>query len=117
MSKVAITTSKLDTLANAIAAAASTPAPLTIDQMTTAAGTLVKPVGTKQITANGEGIDVAAYAAVDVAVPSSAPTLETVEHVTPTESSQTIAADTGYDALSSVQIDPISSSYVGSGRS
>lgn len=50
MSKVAITKSKLDTLANAIAAAASTPAPLTIDQMTTAAGTLVKPVWTLQDT-------------------------------------------------------------------
>ena len=50
MSKVSITKSKLDTLANAIAAAASTPAPLTIDQMTTAAGTLVKPVGTLQDT-------------------------------------------------------------------
>lgn len=115
MSKVAITKSKLDTLANAIAAAASTPAPLTIDQMTTAAGTLVKPVGTKQITANGTGIDVAQYASVDVTVPSSAPTLETVEHVTPTESSQTITPHAGYDALSSVQIDPISSTYVGSG--
>lgn len=116
MSKVAITKSKLDTLANAIAAAASTPAPLTIDQMTTAAGTLVKPVGTKQITANGTGIDVAQYAAVDVNVSGGGGgTYQTKEHITPTESSQTITADTGYDALESVQIDPISSSYVGSG--
>jgi hypothetical protein len=75
----------------------------------------VRPQGTKQITANGEGIDVAQYAAVDVAVPSFAPTLETVEHIVPTESSQTITPDAGYDALSSVQIDGISSSYVGSG--
>ena len=75
----------------------------------------VRPQGTKQITQNGTGIDVAQYAAVDVAVPSSAPTLETIEHVQPSESSQTVTPDTGYDALASVQIDPISSSYVGSG--
>ena len=36
-------------------------------------------------------------------------------NITPTESSQTIVADTGYDALSSVQINAISSSYIGSG--
>lgn len=35
--------------------------------------------------------------------------------INPSESSQTITADTGYDALSSVQINAISSSYVGSG--
>ncbi len=35
--------------------------------------------------------------------------------ITPTESSQTITPDSGYDALSSVQINAISSSYVGSG--
>ena len=115
MSKVSITKSKLDNLANAIAVAASTPAPLTIDQMTTAAGTLVKPVGTLQITENGTGINVAQYAAVDVNVSGGGGTYQTKEHITPTESSQTITADTGYDALSSVQIDPISSSYVGSG--
>ena len=35
--------------------------------------------------------------------------------VVPTESSQTITADAGYDGLSSVQINAISSTYVGSG--
>lgn len=35
--------------------------------------------------------------------------------ITPTESSQTISADSGYDGLSSVQINAISSTYVGSG--
>ena len=47
--------------------------------------------------------------------PGTTPTLQSKTHITPTESSQTITADTGYDALESVQIDGISSSYVGSG--
>lgn len=71
--------------------------------------------GTKQITQNGTGIDVASYAAVDVAVPTSGGTYQAKEHIPPTESSQTITADSGFDALSSVQIDPVSSTYVGSG--
>lgn len=77
--------------------------------------TAVEISGTKQITANGTGIDVTEYAAVDVAVPSSAPNLQAKTNITPTESSQTITPDSGFDALSSVQIDGISSSYVGSG--
>ena len=36
-------------------------------------------------------------------------------NITPTESSQTIEPDSGYDALSSVQINAISTTYVGSG--
>ena len=75
----------------------------------------IVPTGTKSITANGTGIDVAAYATVDVAVPASGVTLQDKTHIAPTESSQTILADAGYDGLSSVQIDPISSTYVGSG--
>lgn len=69
--------------------------------------------GTKSISANGTGIDVIGYAAVDVAVPG--PSLQAKTGITPTESSQTISADNGYDGLSSVQIDAISSTYVGSG--
>lgn len=41
--------------------------------------------------------------------------LQAKTHIAPTESSQTITADTGYDGLSSVQIDGISSTFVGSG--
>lgn len=77
--------------------------------------TAVEISGTKQITSNGTNIDVTEYAAVDVAVPSSAPTLETVTNIDATESSQTISPSTGYDGLASVQINAISSSYVGSG--
>ena len=44
----------------------------------------------------------------------SAPNLQAKINITPTESSQTITADSGYDGLSSVQINAISSTYVGS---
>lgn len=45
----------------------------------------------------------------------SSPTLQAKTNISPTESSQTITCDSGYDGLSSVQINAISSSYVGSG--
>lgn len=41
--------------------------------------------------------------------------LQTKTNIDPTESSQTITADAGYDGLDSVQINGVSSSYVGSG--
>ncbi len=75
--------------------------------------------GTKSITANGTGIDVTEYAAVDVAVPSGSPTLQTkTKSYTPTESQQTeaVSYDSGYDGIDTVNITvgAISSSYVGS---
>ena len=76
--------------------------------------TAVEISGTKSITTNGVQ-DVTEYAAVNVQVPSSQPNLQSKINIAPTESSQTITPDTGYDGLSSVQIDAISSSYVGSG--
>ncbi len=75
----------------------------------------VIPTGTKTITSNGTGIDVAAYATVDVNVVGAATPTYQSKSVTPTESSQTVTADSGYDALSSVTVGAISSTYVGSG--
>ena len=73
--------------------------------------------GSKSITSNGTDIDVTNYATVDVAVPGIIPVYQEKTNIDPTESSQTITADTGYDALSSVQINAIPSDYVGSGIS
>lgn len=68
--------------------------------------------GTKSITSNGTGIDVTNYASVDVDVQ---PNLQTKTNITPTESSRTIMPDSLYDGLSSVQINGISPTYIGSG--
>lgn len=74
----------------------------------------IVPTGTKSITANGTGIDVAAYANVDVAIPSETPSLQS-KTATPTEQQQTIQPDNGYDGLSQVTVGAISSTYIGSG--
>ena len=76
--------------------------------------TYIRPEGTKSITANGTGIDVAAYASVDVAVSGgSSPSLQAKTNISPTTSSQTITADNGYDGLSSVQINAMPSGTAG----
>lgn len=75
----------------------------------------IVPSGTKTITENGTGIDVSAFATVDVSVSASSPNLQAKTNIAPTESSQTVRPDSGYDGLSSVQINAVSSTYVGSG--
>lgn len=83
--------------------------------------TYIRPQGTKSISANGTGIDVTAYANVDVSVPTGGePSLQSkTRSYTPTETAQseTVSADSGYDGLSSVEVSvgAISSTYVGSG--
>ena len=81
--------------------------------------TYIRPQGTKSISANGTGIDVASYASVDVSVPSGTPSLQTKTRTyTPTESAQTetVSADSGYDGLSQVNVSvgAIDSEYIGS---
>lgn len=76
--------------------------------------TYIRPEGTITITENGTGIDVSQYASADIAVPTPTPSLQS-KSATPSETAQTITADSGYDGLSSVSVGAISSTYVGSG--
>lgn len=127
MSQVLITKSKLDSLANTIAAKASVAAPLTIAQMETAVRNI--PTGeavltTKTVTANGtysaQDDNADGYSSVTVNVPTPTPSLQTkTKSYTPSETAQseTVSADSGYDGLSSVSVSvgAIASDYVGSG--
>lgn len=76
------------------------------------------PEGTLSITNNGTGIDVTNYASVNVNVDSGGGSVSLqTKTATPSESEQTITADSGYDGLSSVTVEAVSSTYVGSGIS
>lgn len=121
INKVIVTKTKLDTLANSIASKTGESVPMTIAEMIDAidginssSGTLI----TKTIIANGTysaiNDNADGYSSVTVNVPSATPTLQS-KTVTPTESIQTITADSNYDGLDSVEVGAVSSTYIGSG--
>ena len=69
--------------------------------------------GTISITQNGT-YDVTDYASAAVSVTDGDVTLQAKTSINPTTSSQTIGPDIGYDGLSSVQINPIDPTFIGS---
>ena len=80
--------------------------------------------GLSQVTVSGDSNLVAANIKSGISIfgvtgtyagSSGSVSLQAKTGITPTESSQTITADSGYDGLSSVQINAISSTYVGTG--
>lgn len=69
--------------------------------------------GTLSVTTNGTK-DVTNYASIDVNISGDVPVFQD-KTISPTESIQVVEPDSGYDALSSVTVNAISSTYVGSG--
>lgn len=69
--------------------------------------------GKKEITANGDNIDVTNYATVKVAISGNVPVIDSLS-VTPTESEQTFNSSS-VDGYKPVTVAAISSTYVGSG--
>ena len=143
--KVQITRTRLDSLADAIALKSDIPAPLTIDEMISAvanigidsntptvAGATITPTTTQQTAI------LAGYAALgDIIVEGDANLVASniksgvsifgvsgsyvatptyqTKTATPTESEQIITPDAAYDGLSQVTVGAVSSSYVGTG--
>ena len=73
--------------------------------------TYIRPQGTKSISANGTGIDVAEYASVDVNVSGSSPTIQSLT-VTPSTSQQTFNAS-GVDGYKPVTVNAMPSGTAG----
>lgn len=102
-------TPKVTVTAGYVAAATKTGTAVTVS-----ASELVS--GNKAITANGTNIDVTNYKTVSVNVSSGGTTINNQDKtITPTETMQQVTADTGYTGLGTVQVNAISSTYVGSG--
>lgn len=89
---VFVNSDTLDTLADAIDAKSSASAPMTLAEMIAAVNSIVVPSGNKEITSNGNNIDVAQYATVSVNVSSgSSKNVQVVQGTTRTTSSSMTA--------------------------
>lgn len=118
MTKVLITESYLEDIADSIRAKNGTENTYKPSEMAGAIDAIsgITPTGTKEISITENGTtteDVSDYASaeINVNVSASSPTLQT-KTVTPSESTQNVSADNGYDGLSQVTVNPIPSSYV-----